>query len=1026
MTDGQRTLPVGVFERLVDRELKQRLESLENLHSQVRDLHPEEAQATIGRFVARQVVGALDGRGLDEQLDLATVIQRTISSILDQRVDEIARPPQVLTAVHAPLLPGQTPPEPPLLPLSSSDLLVNAPDEPRLGEILRQELRSADRVDAIVAFVRWAGIRVLRDALHEIRDRGVPVRLITTTYLGATERRAIDYLANLGVEVKVSYDTRSTRLHAKAWVLERDSGYDTAFLGSSNLSRQALLDGLEWNVRLASEHAPDIVRKMSQHFEAYWQDPEFETYDPSRDGARFDEAAGLERSGIAPQLHVVSGIDVRPWPYQEEILEALEVDRVRHGRWRNLVVSPTGTGKTVVAALDYRRLSQLSDSLGAQPSLLFVAHRQEILQQSQATFREVLNDGTFGELLVAGNAPSNWRHVFASIQSLSAARMRDADLDRFDVVVVDEFHHAEAPSYRSLLDRVQPKLLLALTATPERSDGLDVRAWFDGRASFEMRLWDALDQRLLCPFQYFGIGDDVDLSQVSWRRGGYAVEELSNVLTGDDVRVRRVLRQVHDIVTDPQQMRALGFCVSVAHAEFMARAFSDAGIASRAVTGATSQEDRAAAIRDLRSGTVQALFAVDVFNEGFDLPEIDTILFLRPTESATVFLQQLGRGLRIAPDKACLTVLDFIGRQHQEFRFDLRFRAMTGRSRRQVEQDLQDGFPHLPAGCHIGLDRVAREIVLANVRQQLRGTRASLIREVQRLSKEIPALDLATFLRETGLDLEDFYDAAREGWVGLQRAAGLLPPAPDSEPVALARNVGGTLHYDDTERLTYLRHPERIPEALASEGTYNYRLARQVLTTVVGEMPTHQNPAGAAAALLAATEVASELRQLGVLLEDRAWSLARPLPELPDVPIRLHATYTRAEIAEAFGFRARGWQSGVRYVEEQNVDILLVTLRKEEHLFTPTTMYADAFVSRDVFHWESQSKATQASGAGQRYLGRSSTVVLFVRIDRDHPYVSLGVLDLIDAEGERPIKINWRLRNRPPEGFFQQARQIAA
>ena len=933
-------LPVGRYERLVDADLDRAIAALTERSVSRRPLHDEEAVDALTRYVAGRVRRTLKLAGQSERLPILQAVLETLSPF-EGSGNALVVPPDVLEAVEPQRLPGETGLPAPLLPLTMSDLLVNAPNEPRFGEMLSRELRSADRVDVIVAFVRWAGIRVLWGALESLRDRGVPVRLITTTYHGATQRRALDHLAGLGVEVKVSYDTRSTRLHAKAWVLHRNSGFSTAFLGSSNLSRQALVDGLEWNVRLASEHAPDLVRKMAQSFDAYWSDPEFESYDPERDAARFDAAIGAQsqRPGIDPPI--LPGLEVTPWPYQTEILEALAAERIRHNRWRNLVVSPTGTGKTVVAALDYRRLHQLDASLGRTPTLLFVAHRQEILRQSLATFRAVMNDHSFGELFVDGQTPAEWRHVFASVQSLSAARMRDEDLTRFDVVIVDEFRHAEASTYQRLLERIEPRLLLGMTATPERTDGVDVRRWFDNRAAFEMRLWDALDQRLLSPFQYFGVGEEVDLSALTWRRGAYAPEELSNVLTGDDARVRHVLRQVRDIVEDPHTMRALGFCVSVTHAQFMAQRFNEAGIASEAVLGETKSEDRAEAIRRLRSGELQVLFTVDLFNEGFDVPDIDTVLFLRPTESATLFLQQLGRGLRKAEGKACLTVLDFIGRQHQEFRFDLRFRAITGRSRRQVERDVEEGFPLLPSGCSIQLDRVAQDIVLQNVRQQLKNTSKTPAREAQRLAGEVETLDLVTFLDETGLSADDFYETARNGWTGVQRAAGISLPAAVEVEEELTRNVGNLLHLDDPERLLLLREPGKIGAGIAAEDGYPYRLARQILTTLAGEQRTVTDPLGAASQLNAAGPVLDELRQLGSILEDRARKLVTPLTAPAGVPISVHATYTREEMAAAFGFRGQGWVTGVRYVEELNTDVLKVTLRKDEKTFTPTTMYAD-------------------------------------------------------------------------------------
>ena len=360
--------------------------------------------------------------------------------------------------------------------------------------------------------------------------------MITTTYMGATEKRAVDELHALGAEIKVALDARTTKLHAKAWLLERGSGLSTAFVGSSNLSHTALFDGLEWNVRLSSIDALHVIDRVRMTFESHWASEHFEAYDPAVNGDELERALREHDRRSLGEASTISfaNLDVRPYPHQQRMLDALTVERERHDRHRNLVVAATGTGKTVVAALDYRQLRERFD---APPRLLFVAHREEILRQSLATYRAVLRDGSFGELL-AGGRVAKGAHVFANIQSLHAERLSRIAPDTFDVVVVDEFHHAKAATYDRLLKHLRPRELLGLTATPERMDGKDVTEWFDNRIAVELRLWEAIDQGFLVPFQYFGVADGTDLSALPWRRGGYATEELSNVLSNDTVRVR--------------------------------------------------------------------------------------------------------------------------------------------------------------------------------------------------------------------------------------------------------------------------------------------------------------------------------------------------------------------------------------------------------------------------------------------------------------------------------------------------------
>ena len=283
-----------------------------------------------------------------------------------------------------------------------------------------------------------------------------------------------------------------------------------------------------------------IIDRIRATFEQYWNEPEFESYDPRVDGERLQAALDAENGPGAIPTPFRLSIHVEPKPFQVEMLEALDAERQR-GHFRNLVVAPTGTGKTWVSAFDYQRLRK-----AGYERLLFVAHRNEILQQSQEVFRLVLDDPLFGERFIAGERPVHWEHVFASIQSLHRA-IDELDPAQFDVVIVDEFHHAEADTYRRLLEHLQPKVLVGLTATPERADGKEILHWFDERVATEMRLWEALDEGLLCPFHYLGVGDGTDLRGVGFQRGRYVTSELEGVLTGDHVRARRILESVQRV-----------------------------------------------------------------------------------------------------------------------------------------------------------------------------------------------------------------------------------------------------------------------------------------------------------------------------------------------------------------------------------------------------------------------------------------------------------------------------------------------
>ncbi|MEU1162952.1 DUF3427 domain-containing protein [Streptomyces sp. NPDC005921] len=997
------------------------------------EVSEESSPHVLARHISRAIDRRLSQLPQDKRVAVANqLIQSLAAESADlgtsDAADQIADGPRQLLALAEKEAPGVYAIRP-LTPLSETALITNSPEDPSLGSELRAELATADRIDLLCAFVKWYGIRVLESSLREAARRGVRIRVITTTYMGATDRHALDRLVrDFGAEVKVNYETRSTRLHAKAWLFRRRSGFDTAYVGSSNLSKAALLDGLEWNVRLSSVATPAVMSKFEASFDSYWNDIAFEAYDPDRDARKLDEALGVAGSSTSDQDSKISlsGLEVRPYPHQADMLERLRVEREVRGHDRNLLVAATGTGKTVMAALDYRSLHKQWG--GKQhPRLLFVAHRKEILKQSLRKYREVLDDASFGEPLFSGELPRDWQHVFASVQSLTDQRLEQFDPEHFDIIVVDEFHHATAATYRRVLNHFKPKQLLGLTATPERADGLNVQdEFFEGRIAAEMRLWEALDNDLLCPFHYFGVPDDTDLTRLNWRSGTYDQSQLGDLFSADHFRARIVIKQVRDKVSDPTKMRALGFCVTRKHAHFMAKCFEEAGFKAAALDGESKPEVRDRLLSELKHGETQVIFSVDLFNEGLDIPDVDTLLLLRPTNSATLFLQQLGRGLRRTPDKPVLTVLDFIGQHRAEFRFEEQFRAMTNLSRNRLLEHAEHDFPLLPSGCQIILEGKSKDLVLENIRTQIQATVRTLAKEVRAFQTPL----LADYLRESRREIKELYKSSNS-WTSVLRRAGLADQPEQAGEEDLLKRVHAFLHIDDRERAeAYTRLLSDDAPAYEDLNETDATYARMLFFNLWDKAGGFTSYSDGLESLREQRALRSELRQVLDHVMGQADHLPIPL-EGPHahIPMKIHSAYNRSEILAALGVARLGGQmpgsfaQGVLWDVPNQTDALLITLEKNEKDFSPTVRYKDYALSRDLFHWESQSTTAETSPTGLRYqqhAQRGSHVLLFMRrykdtdISKAQPWMLLGPATYVQHEGSKPMAITWQLHHELP------------
>ncbi len=767
-------LKQGIYEEIITQKLSGELSGLEmgSFDIEKDTLDVEEARKVLSSYISnvtRKALKFVRDQEKDDKTALLHQIQtcNDIITILGERLDDeefkalkIEEEGEVLYSIYSKinsvrsLRRGET--IRPVTPIAQSSLFTGSNYEPNMLGELKKEILSADSIDMLVSFIKWSGLRCILEELKVFTDAGKKLRVITTSYMEATDYKAIQELSKLpNTEIKISYDVDRTRLHAKAYLFKRDTGFSTAYIGSSNLSNPALTSGLEWNIKVTEKDSFDILKKFEATFESYWNDSEFKAFDSENLNHQEQLKLALSREKLRSEHNIHFMFDIQPFYYQKEMLDRLQVERTIHNRMKNLVVAATGVGKTVISAFDYKRFKTQNKG---SAKLLFVAHREEILKQSRDTFRAILKDANFGEMLVGSNLPSSIDHLFVSIQSFNSKKLYETTTSEYyDFIIVDEFHHAAAVSYQRLLEHYKPQILLGLTATPERMDGKSILSYFDETIAAEMRLTEAVDKKLLSPFQYFCVSDSVDLSKLKWSRKGYETKELENVYTSSTIRSNLIVKAIKKYVTDIDEVKGLAFCVSVEHAKYMARFFNQVGIPAISLHGDVHPTVRREAQSKLVNGDVKFIFVVDLYNEGIDIPQVNTVLFLRPTESLTVFLQQLGRGLRLSEGKDCLTVLDFVGQAHKNYNFEEKFKALIGKTKHSVQYYVENGFFHLPKGCFVQLEKQAKEYILRNIKAST-NTRGNLISKMKHFEHdtELP-LTLENFLTYHHLSLYDLY-----------------------------------------------------------------------------------------------------------------------------------------------------------------------------------------------------------------------------------------------------------------------------
>lgn len=933
-----------------------------------------------------------------------------------------------------------------------SNLFTGSNKDLSINEEMRRDILTSDSIDLMVSFILFSGLRLIIDELQEFVKRGGRLRVITTTYMGNSDPKALKRLLELkdygNVEIKVSYTSSQERLHAKAYLFNRKNGLNTAYIGSSNLSQSAFTKGLEWNMRVTSIENKHIIEKAQASFDSYWNSENFESVDNDEDLRKFEKAISQERHKQTDVNDDSTEIVVRfeRKIHQIKVLEQLQYERQVMKSYRNLIIAATGTGKTAISAFDFKDYNkEFRKQHHRNARLLFVVHREQILKQARATFRSVMADGNFGEIWTGTTRPASegsLEHLFVTVQTFSS---RIEDFRRlgakfYDYIVIDEVHHATADTYRKVFEIFSPAILIGLTATPERMDGKQIKPDFNNRFAAEIRMYDALNQQLLCPFSYFCVADDsVNLAEITFRGGKYDTNELSLALINNE-RIGIIDRALQRYLTNPQEVKAVCFCVTIKHANFMAEML---GRKYKAAALTSENKDRH---RDILTkftrGEINYLCVVDIMNEGYDIPEIDTILFLRPTESLTIFLQQLGRGLRIADGKTELTVLDFIAQANKQYDYESRFRALTGGSRKSTEDGIRNGFLFLPRGCNIEMERVAREHILETVKNSVFNLKR-IRQEIQNFEDTTgQSLTILNFLNYYDLEAYALYNKSDKSWNALKRSVGLLKDKPSRLQLEVEKYIYQLIHINDIDFIKAIRKVvesdfsldviESLPKHYALMLYYNifFKKLEKLNTDMRTAFRSIQD------ALHALKGMSSLRQELGELLDVTEHNINRVMKPLCDeLDFKLYGLYSRDEInIIADGDISRGaYMAGKYDLKKYKIQMLFCTINKSDKEYSVETMYEDYAIDPNTFHWQSQNNTRADSPTGRLYTEQSRNGWRFLLFVRDtkcnsygfkNPYYCLGFVDFIDAKGECPMTINWKMREPIPASLYEIAAAV--
>ena len=957
---------------------------------------------------------------------------------------------------------------------------------------LKQELLNCKKFYFIVSFIRYSGIQLLISTLDELEKQGIQGEIITSVYLNITDSKALQKLLSYkNIKVKI-YNNSSESFHTKAYLFEKEK-YHSVIIGSSNISQSALYSAEEWNVKLTDSSFFNIYGKSLNQFEKLWHSNEAIelTQDFIDEYEKYKKSVNVQNTFDYRKTKIEQENEFVPNSMQKRVLQKLKETRI-NGNKKGLVISATGTGKTYLAAMDIKQFFEINSntenklfkindkkSKTSNIKFLFIAHREELLENAINVFSKILkiDKNEFGRIY-GGLKEIDKSIIFASIQSLRNC-YNEFKPSFFDYIIVDEFHHSMSDSYLKTLSYFNPKFLLGLTATPKRMDGKDILSLCDYNVVDEIGIKEALEEDLIVPFHYFGVNDYmINYDNIPYKNGKYNEKILlENLLL--NTRTDYIVEKINKFGFDGDELSAVAFCQNIEHAFFMKEEFSKKGYKSAVITANTSSNERSEILEKFKNKKIEILCVVDILNEGIDIPTINLLLFLRPTMSSTIFIQQIGRGLRKAKNKDFVTIIDFIGNHKKDYLLINYFSSEVDNKdtlftkKEKIINEIKNQFSNIPKSCYVELDRICQNRIIEKI-EKINFSSKNILKEMYLDYKaeigksEDEFLQIADFdtnielFQELCLKMHSFYNAQLqfedskifkneneknplntteiEFLEYLEKKITLVEPftfliidylATGKEYINNSDLLNKYKVFFDIKR-NFEKHyllnrifEELMEDEILEKTLYGYRFSKKY-EKLFSNGKLNEKSTIKSNKKVNKSNFINRLKQL-IYLGLNEFK-RNDLDEFNENILISYKEYKRVELQILLDSKVPkgSWRAGYANTDK---DICLFATIDKTHILQENLKYDNSLFADDIIQWISQPKTAHTSSVGKMFINHKKlgyNVHIFIRKfafmdgNKTNPFIYLGKADYYKSFGDKPMRILWKLEEKIPQELIYE------